>query len=219
MKIARFLPLLTVLVAAGCGGSGQTAPGTGRFVVRFKWPVSTGRVIPTAAQSIVVQVLKNATVVNSALLTPGAPSASFTEVPTGAVTVKATAYPAADGSGNALASASATPTVTVAGPNSVDLTMASTIDHMAIVPNPVALALLGIVTQGVSVTAYDSSNNVILTSPSDISYSTGGSGVFLITTISGNTTVTGLALGTASLIATDAVSGKTATAPVIVTLH
>lgn len=222
MKLARFLPLLLALVAAGCGGGGHAGPTTGRFTVRFAWPTPKGRVVPTAAQSIVVLVKQGTTVTNSATLTPSSPTASFTEVPTGTVTVSATAYPAADGTGTPLASAQTTQTVSSGGNGSVDLTMASTIDHLGITPNPFNLALLGILTRQVNVTAYDSSNNVVLTSPSDLTYSvtsSNGVAVALILTNGAVTTVTGLALGDVTLTATDAISGKSASAPVHVTLN
>ena len=145
--MARAYPLaiLVALLAAGCGGGGRhgASDTNGNFSVKFAWPAKAGRVIPTAAQSIRVQVFEGATMSNEAILTPAAPSVSFTEVPTGMVMVKAVAYPTAGGTGTALASAQTTQTITANGTASVNLTMASTIDHLALTPNPVNLALTG----------------------------------------------------------------------------
>ena len=211
------LAFLVGLLAAGCGGGGRLGIRStgGNFSVRFAWPTKAGRVIPTAAQSIRVQVLKNSTVTHESFLTPGAPVANFTEVPTGTVTVKAVAYPTAGGTGTALASAQTTQAITANGTASVSLTMASTIDHLTLSPNPVNLALTGIVTRQTTVTAYDTAGSVVLTAPADLTYTSSGLSIFIV-----NPTgmVTGLAVGNATLTVTDAVSGKSDGAPVHVTL-
>ena len=183
-------------------------------MVRVAFPARS-RVIPTAAQSVVVQVVQGATVVNQATLTTTSPQTTFTEVPVGSVTVKAFASPNSAGTGTPMATAQTIQTVVNGGTAAVDLTMASTIDHLSITPNPINLALTGVVTRQVTVTAYDASNAVVLTAPGDLSYSSSGVSIFLV----GSTgLVTGIALGNATLTATDAISGKSATAPVHVTV-
>lgn len=215
MPRAYPLALLVALLAAGCGGGGrQEAKGT--FSVKFAWPAHAGRVIPTAAQSIRVQVLRNTTVTNEALLTPTAPVANFTEVPTGTVTVKAVAYPTAGGTGTALASAQTTQTITANGTASVSLTMASTIDHLDLTPDTINLALSGILTRQTTVTAYDTAGSVVLMSPSDLTYSSTGLSVFLV---SPTGLVTGVGVGNATLVVTDAVSGKSDSSAVHSTLR
>ncbi len=180
------------------------------------WP--SGRVIPTAALSVRVQVLQGATVVNDVVLDKASPSTTFTEVPVGAVTVKATAYPASNGTGTAMATAQVAKTIAANATESVDLTMASTINRLTMTPNPVHLVLTLLVPVQLVVTAYDASNNVVLMSPSDLSYSTTNSALF---NVSSTGVVTGLGslAGSSTITATDAISGKSVTVPATLTLY
>lgn len=205
---ARPLLFLIAALAAGCGGGGQSSVGGLRL--SLAWPKS--RVIPTAAQSVRVQVLQGAAVVNEAILTPASPTTSFTEIPAGSVTVRAVAYPASNGTGTAMASAQVPATIVANGTASVDLTMASTIDRLTISPSPVVLQLSGVFVRQLVVTAYDASNSVVLTSASDLSYAS-SSGTLFTVNASGLVQAVGGA-GTGTVTATDAISGKSATATV-----
>lgn len=164
--------------------------------------------VPTAAQSIRVEVLQDATVVNTALLTVASPSTTFAQVPTGTMTVKATAFPNADGTGTAMALAQTSQTIADNTTASVSLTMGSTIDHLTVTPNPVNFLLAALFPRTITVTAYDAGNNVVLTAPGDIGYASSN---FAIATVSASGTVAGLALGQCTITATDAVSGKSGT--------
>ena len=206
---------VAALSLAGCGGAGLSP--TGRLAVRVAWPEKTAsRVIPAAAQSVLVQVLQGATVVNSTILTAATPRTIFPDVPTGTLTITAVAYPTTNATGTAMAAGQTTQAVTTGSTPTVDLTMASTIDHLAISPSPIALALTGIFTRQIAVTAFDAGNAVVLTAPTDLSYTTTNS---LLFDVSATGLVRGLAVGAATVKATDATSGKWATAPVAVTLY
>lgn len=210
----RGLLFLLPALAAGCGGSGPaTQP---RLTVRFTWPNQGARVIPTATQSIVVKVIQGGTTVAQTVLVKPATAATFAELPVGAVTVTASAQPNTDGSGTAMATATVGATIADGSNTNVDMTMASTIDHLTISPNPVNLALLAILTRQIVVTAYDQSNAVVLMSPSDIAYSTTNS---LLFNVDSTGLATGLAVGTATVTATERTTGKSATASVVVTLY
>lgn len=218
MRIRSYLALL-VLPLAGCGGSGLSSsssrPATSRLTVNFAWPIRDTRVIPTASNSIKVVVTQGAVTVGSAILVRPATTVSFSELPVGSITVAATAYPNSDATGNAMASASTSSTITANNTQTVDLTMASTIHHLTLTPNPINLAITGLLTRQTTVTAYDASNAVILTAAADISYSTSNS---LLFNVNATGLVTGLAIGNATVTATDAISGKSATASVQITL-
>ena len=205
---------IVALLLAGCGGAGSSP--TGLIAIRVAWPAKAGgRVVPAAAQSVQVQLVQNATVTHTAILSPSSATTTFTEVPLGNVTVKAVAFPTAGATGTPMASGQTVQTVSAGSPVNVSLTMASTIDRLTISPSPITLALSGVFSRQITVTAYDVSNAVVLTAPTDVSYATTNS---LLFDVSATGLVRGLAVGSATVTATDASSGKSATASVVVTL-
>ena len=216
----RILPgalLLILPFVIGCGGGGwpHLPQKMGTVSIRTVWP-SGSRVIPAGTASIKVQLLNGGTVVGQTLLDPNTPAASFAEVPLGSILVRAIAYPSATGTGTPMAQAEVIQSVTANATHTVALTMSSTIDRIVVAPSTVNLALLGLLTRQLVVTAYDASNAIVLTAPTDYTYATTNS---LLFNVSSSGLVTGLAVGAATVTAINRTSGKSASATVNVTLY
>ncbi len=211
-RSASILLALGTVVLAGCGGGGSSsskAKPRGKVQINVTWPTAASRVIPVNAQSLLVQVKSGATVVGSGTIVRPASTITLSDVPTGSMNVTATAYPNADATGTALATATVATTVTNGNTASVDITMASTIDHLSVLPNPFILGA-GLSSQ-INVVGYDSSGAVVLIDPSTISFSSSNSGLVAVTS-------TGLATastsdGTATVSIAESDSGKTLSLP------
>ena len=202
--------LLVALALAGCGGSSHHTAAKGRIKFTVTWPTSAGRVIPVNAQSLVVQVKRGATVVTSGLIARPAATISFSEVPTGSLNVVATAFASVDGSGTPLATATVPTTVASGGTSNVDVTLASTVDHLTVVPNPFSLAALSSGT--INVVAYDASGAVVLLDPSALNFASSNPSLVSIT--SGGVATAGGSLGSGTITITEADSGKTLSLPI-----
>lgn len=209
------LPLLS-----GCGGGSKSAGvgQTGRATLTITWPdrAADSRLIPVAANSITATFRQNGQVV--ATQTVARPSSGnqttviFSALPPGDLTFQATAYPNADGSGVAQASAATGVTIVSGQDSPVSVTMASTIDHLTVTPASPTV-LVG-ATTALSVTPVDAGGNIVLTNASTISW------VSLtpsIATVSSTGVVTGVAAGTAQIQVTETESGKSLTVNVTVT--
>jgi len=221
------LPLLALL--AGCGGSSgssgtgtvrSSAQGQARFTVL--WPSrdsSSGRLIPFAANSIQVQITSadGKSLFNSALIVRpsggGAASASFDNLPVGTALVTATAYPNAEGSGISQATARVPVTIVQNVVTPVSLTMASTIASVAVTPTTQSLSPGG--TVALVATPKDASGNVVLISPSTLSWTTSPSSS-TVATVAPTGIVTAGVAGKVTIVATETESSKSGTASVIV---
>ena len=219
---------LTALFLPGCGGSSPTSPSTdvaaassGRAVFTVVWPASsTTRLIPLAARSIRVDVLRsNGTVVASQLLArAGTDSASatltFPNLPVQTLTARATALPQTDGTGTAQATGSV-PLVIQAGQTvSFSLTMASTVDHLE--TNTATVPLTSGQTFQMTETARDApgtSGNVVLTTPAKIQWKSSN---MLAVSVDSDGLVTALSAGSATITVSDQESGKSVSADVTV---
>ncbi|MES2459160.1 MAG: hypothetical protein V4671_01155 [Armatimonadota bacterium] len=142
--------LVTGIVAApGCGGGGTrsspvsapSAPasqGLGRATFTVTWPApSSSRLIPSAANSIVVKIttIDGAALAEQRLTRPaggGTTTATFAELPAGDVIASVSAYPNADGTGIAQASASASVAIEGGKTAALSLTLDSTIDRLEV---------------------------------------------------------------------------------------
>lgn len=201
-------------LTAGCGGGGTASAvsnsnATGRATVSIAWPETT-RLIPAAAGSITVQFFQSGTVVATQTVARPASSAastlSFASLPPGSLSVVATAYPNADGTGTAQANAATTVTIVAGQIVPVGLTMASTINSLAISPSDASVVIGS--TTNLGVVASDTNGSSVLVATSAISWSSSDSA---IATVASGGLVTGVATGTATIMATDTESGKTAT--------
>jgi len=217
-----FLPapfaLLCLLILAGCGGGNNsqliTTGGQGRATLTIQWPSLT-RLIPDASNSIKVVITQGDTLVATKTLarpaSGGTTTADFPSLPTGAQSVTATAYPNANGTGVAQATATV-PLVVVANQTSnFSVTMASTITHLDLAA-PAASVNQGATLQYTAV-GKDASGAVVLTTPGRLTWISSVTG---FVTIDGNGLATGVAPGSSDITVTDTESNKSARTTVTV---
>lgn len=203
----RFLGLFALAAIAGCGGQGDgpARAARGGLTLSIAWP-EPSRVIPANAQSLVVQVKQGAAVIDSAVISRPAATLSFSELPVGSLTVVASAFASVDGTGTPLAAASVPMTIVANQTSTVDVTLASTIDHLDVSPSPLTLGAL--LSGTITVTARDANNAVVLLDPSALSFSSSNSGVVSVT--SGGVATAGASVGSATITIDEADSGKSA---------
>ena len=205
------------LVAAGCGGAGVVEKeslalvGRGRLEIRLLWPNSPTRVVPGATRTIRLEVVQGGTTVASALVASPATTASFPEMPTGGVSVRATAYSTTDGTGNPVAGATASATVTDAAATPVSITMATTIASITVAPSSFSIVLAVLGYRQLNVSAFNSSGQPVTVADSDLEYTTNRP---LIAWVSTAGVVTGLVPGTATITVKELTSGLTKTVSV-----
>ena len=201
-------------LATGCGGKGHRyheAKGQIRFTVT--WPTSAGsRVIPTSAQSLVVKIKQGSTLLTSQTIVRPTTTATFSELPIGTLSVVVEAYATVDGTGTMLASATAPATISDGTTTSIDVTLASLIDHLEISPSPLTLGALQ--SGAITVTAKDAGGSIVLVSPSSLSFSSSNASV--ISVDSTGLVTAGGSIGSATVTVSEADSGKTANLSVTV---
>lgn len=231
MRAAKYVWLTMVclvvigLISFGCGAGNVMPPqsttsgrATGRATFTVNWPKPT-RLIPTAANSIVVQILSGTTVVASQTLSRppagGSTTATFNSLGVATLTATATAYPNSNGTGVAQASAS-TPLTIVANQNTpFSLTMGTTITQIQLSPNNPTI-YVGHPIQ-LTATARDASGNIVLTVPQTLQWVSSNKSIATVDTL-GN--VTGVAVGVGpnapAITVTETESGVTASTNVVV---
>jgi hypothetical protein len=170
--------------------------------------------IPVDSESIQITLTQGGATVGQALIarpTNGATATTtFASVPVGTVQVAAVALPNADGSGVAQAVAQTTVSVIADQTTTIPLTLASTIDHLNI--SPPAPVLGAGESEALTATAVDASGEIVLTSPSTITWSSDNTAT--ATVGSGSGLIQWQSAGTANITATETESGKTGTAAV-----
>ncbi|MBM3493474.1 MAG: hypothetical protein FJX72_04005, partial [Armatimonadetes bacterium] len=120
---------------AACGSSVSSVPATttGTATITIAWP-DRGRLVPLAANSITATFSLGATVLQTKTAArPPAGSSStitFDALKVGTLTLMATAFPNADGTGTAQAQGATLVTISSGQVTNVGLTMQSTIDHI-----------------------------------------------------------------------------------------
>ena len=177
----------------------------------MQWPApSDARVIPASAQSLVVQVKQGTTVLDTGLISRPASTWTFNEMPTGTLSVVATAYASIDGTGTPLASASVPVTVNANVTASVDVVLASLIDHLEVTPNPLTLGAL--LSGSINVVGRDVNNAVVLIAPSTLSFASSNPSVVSVS--SSGVATAGSGLGSATITVAEPDSGKSFALPV-----
>ncbi len=214
--------LLVLPMLWGCSGDApimsQPAP-VGRAAVTIQWPATaaSSRLIPVAAQSIKLTI--SDTTGFSATQTVARPASgntstvNFTNLPVGLLSVSATAYPQAGATGTPQATGTA-PVTTLANQQvGLNLTMASTINSLAITSNGLSVSLNG--SLQLTATAKDAANSTVLVASGNITWSSAAPGVASVNAATG--LVTGVSVGTAVISARESDSQKSQTATVTVT--
>ena len=216
--IMRTLYVVTVAtLLVGCGGANNSATRTGKLSLTVIWPKRT-KLIPLASNSIRAAVTSGGQTLGSQLIVGNDgplnnPSiVTYNNLPVGAATLTATAFPQSDGTGVAQATGAVPANIVAGQTTNVTVNMASTIDHLTITPaNP---SILVAASQQLTMTGLNQLNQVVLTSPSKVTWNSGTPGKATITNV-GN--VTGVATGTSLITVTETESGKNANTTVTVT--
>lgn len=188
---AAFAALLTLLPVVGCGGgskggnSTQAAASRGAVTLSIKWPdLGTSRVIPLAAQSIKLTMVRTApgpavTTPTIPLLTPP-PSSQLTNRITsrtinglelGTYTITVVAYSTTDATGVPVAQATVSQEV-VGGANSdLNITMDATVKTAEVFPKRYDNQCVG-EARRFNVTFKDSSGTVVMVAPKAVTWTT-----------------------------------------------
>ncbi len=208
---------------SGCGSSGGQSPSpvstaptstaTGKATLSVRWPASANsRLIPFAANSIYVRLTATdgTRLFGDALLVRpqngGTATASFDRLPLGPLTVAASALPNADGTGVAQAGAQTAAVIVAGQVTPISLTLASTISEVTVSPATANLVLGQKITA--TATAKNAAGEVVLISPSTLSWT---SSAPASATVDAAGLVTGVAVGSATITATEIESGKAGT--------
>ncbi|MBI1756397.1 MAG: PQQ-binding-like beta-propeller repeat protein [Fimbriimonas ginsengisoli] len=220
--IAHALPLgpalgvlltASLIFPAGCGGHGAGAANPAdatRVQISVRWPErTTSRIVPTAAESIVVHLRSSdgsMDVTSGPIARPAGNQAATSSwaskaLPPLTYTITATAYPKSDGTGVPQAQGSKVVSVLLGQAANVNLTMASTVRSVVVDPAQPKL------TRGyhlqMTATAYDQGSgqgNVVLVGPGTIKWTSSNTAVATIDIGTGN--ALGIAGGSANLVAT-----------------
>lgn len=107
-KIHYGLVALLLALVAGCGGGGgssSNATKTGKAVFSLQW-ATRSRDVPAAANSVLIQIMDNATKLAERLVERpaggGTSKVTLDNLPVGNHTARLTAFPKTDGTGNAV---------------------------------------------------------------------------------------------------------------------
>jgi len=211
--------LLAGLLLAGCGGGGSSATNAlpadeGRAKISVHWPArpSAGtagsRLIPASANSIRVSFLNGTTEVKNALLVRPEDSSlptstTLVDLPQGNLSVVAQAFPASDGTGTTQARGDTVAQIVAGQSTTVNLTLGTTIDHVAILPETVQLTGNPV---PITATAFDSQGNVVLTN--SWTWANSDSTVLHLVASGANATITALKQGASIVTITETESGR-----------
>jgi cytochrome c peroxidase len=181
-----------------------------------RWPAAT-RLIPAAANSIRVDILRGDAILATELLTRPAvgattgTTAAFANLPVETLTARATAYPRADGGGVAQAVGGVSVAIRAGETVPVTLTMNSTIDRVEITPAAPPALVVGQQTQ-LSPTARDTAGNVVLVASGSLRWESGDPATVRV---DANGWLTALSAGTVTITVTETESGKAASVTVV----
>jgi hypothetical protein len=221
---------MLIAIISGCHGGGGGVVQSGSLQVTMVWPARPDgelqpRLIPERSESVLVKVLGDEGLIGETLLVrptepPWESTANFASVPVGTFEVQATACPGSDGTGTPQARAAMT-VIVEAGKNGYPaagnpgdqtiLTLISTIARVMVTPPAVDIGV-GIKTR-LTATAFDDQSRAVLiplTSPFAWAVTTGSS----VAEVDDEGLVTGLAMGTATVQATEQESAVSGTATV-----
>ncbi len=209
------LSVLAQAVLVGCGGGDSPSSGKLRLIV--KWP-EPSRLIPVASSSINAVLTSGSTTLGTQLLVrpsqaPWTTTVTFPSLAPGTVMLTATAYPNADGTGIAQAVGHAPATISSGKQSQVTVMMNSTIVRLAVTPNNPTINVGA--TQALTMTAYDAQDQVVMTSPQNVTWNSATPGV---ASVSSSGVATGVSAGTSQVTASESESQKTSP-PITVTVQ
>ena len=223
------LGLITSLLVVSCGGTGSTlarpAASTGKVTVAIKWPALpkiVTRVVPQAANSIVIDLKMGSTDANSGPI--ARPSSAWTSgsLTAGTYTITATAYPNSDGTGTAQAVGTGMVTIVNNANTAAGVTMGSTVTSLVISPPTPSVNINGSINQ-LSVSATDGAGNIVLVASGTVHWTSSNVSVATIDATGITPTVTGLTAGNSTISATftevEPTLGQTPVAATPVTLR
>lgn len=215
-----YAALLGVLLSGliiGCGGghsTGIVSRATGRATFTMQWP-ERSRLIPAAANSIVLTIRQGEKAVASKTLarpaSGGTATAVFEDLPPGDLTTTASAYPQANGTGTAQATASVPLHIQANQNSTFTLTMLTTIVKIELSPDPVVV-FTGESRQ-LTATAKDAADAIVLLSPGKLTWQSSNTGA---ATVDANGTVHGLNTGETVITVQDTESNVSTTLTVTV---
>jgi hypothetical protein len=208
---------------AGCGGGSEngsrpiTQEAAGRATFTVQWPpVNPSRLIPAAANSIQVKIMRGTAVLGERVLArpaAGGPvSVTFERLPVGELLASAAAFPGPGAGGVAQAQAQLPITVLQGQTVAVQLTMASTITGIEV--TPVAPSVVAGQQVGLTATARDAGGNVVLTALGKLEWRSLDTSVATVDAATGM--LTGVASGSTIIEVKDTESGKVGSATVSV---
>lgn len=207
-SLFALIALFTVALI-GCGSGSKSARATGKATITIIWDVAgkaaKSRLIPMAANSIRVSILDGSASVASQIVsrptTGNSTTQDFTELPVRTLTLSVAAYASSDATGTALAVSNNTLNVTASATVVKTLTLASTIDHL--VASYAQTTLLQNEVVGVTATAYDAQGNMVLLTPSALTWSSSDPTKVKADVTGTGANLTGMGAGTVSVIVTD----------------
>jgi hypothetical protein len=212
MKQLRFLsPLLLagVFAIAGCGGSGSSpdAPeSAGRARIAIDWGTPT-RLVPDASNSVTVSFLRGSNVVATRTVERPAEGETstfeFDELPAQTLTLRAQAFPNANGTGVAQASATKTVSIVANRMNEMAITMVSTVETVSLNPTTANLGING--TRTFTASPTNSTGSIVLLADANTVWTSSDPSV---ASVDDDGLVNGLKAGTATIRFTDTESGK-----------
>ncbi len=217
------------LLSAGCGGGNKdtaqpaASRKAGSVTMTIKWPRPDGtRKIPLAARSITLTITGAGGTQTQTVARPanGAPTpVTFSNLPIKTdYVLTATAFASTDGTGVALAKASTTVAFTLTDNNkSATLDLSTTIVRLGVTPNPITLTTTGPGgTAKINASGYDAASGGNMVPVASLSYVIADPTMATVATdpVSGITTLTARALGTTTLMVTDAETGLSVTVDV-----
>lgn len=210
VSLSLVVPVVST-VTGGCGGSKAASSATRLATIKLmvEWPErKASRLIPYASESIKVTVTNSSGFVKSLVLVRPTATLLMGDLPPGELQVQAVAYPTANPVDD-VAQAVATQMVTAVADQVFDLalTLASTVDHVAIGSSVTKLRKGEETTMSVS--AYDSSNRLVLTSPETWRWSTSNPAVLTVGSATQPGYVFATSKGNASVQVLESESGKT----------
>lgn len=217
---------ISPILLTGCGGGGHksgssaspaAATGFGRATLSIRWParaVAASRLIPDLSNSIRVTIVQDGKVVTTRLVARPSdvtvPSVvTFDPLPIGTVTLQASAFPNADGTGIAQSFGSATFDIADAQVTDFGLvTLNTTIDTIVVAP-PAGGSASVPVDYGAkqwTATTRDAANAIVLVNPDKQSWESSDPSVATVDAKTG--LVTPVRVGTTTIKETDNESGK-----------